>query len=340
MSLKIVNVQGTLHVRGRFLGVQVRRSTRLPVSYMKEAEQMRMDIERQIVEGSYGDTRRDGEARVADAVQDYVERKTAEKHKTKSTYIYAYEIRDKIGRMSLKDLTWEIIDEQFVKQWYASGNKPGTVRRKLNIMSAIFKQAEEKWGIRTVKLVRPRVDDAREVHLNKGEANEFLQWVYDHHPEYHPHFTVLIDTGVRLSEMLRMRRRDFGSESVSVRKPNDGVRRKTNSREVPLTPALSEMVPLLPDGQAFPMASGLPWKNADVASKYLNEIIHEAVDELGLPEFRLHDLRHTFAYLVAQAGADIADLQGLMGHADIKQTMRYRGFVPSRAKVSVVGARI
>ena len=61
-------------------------------------------------------------------------------------------------------------------------------------------------------------------------------------------------------------------------------------------------------------------------------VLRDGCAAMGLPStgeesMRPHDLRHTFAYLTAKAGADLGDLQYLMGHEDISQTMRYRGFI-------------
>lgn len=42
-----------------------------------------------------------------------------------------------------------------------------------------------------------------------------------------------------------------------------------------------------------------------------------------VPPFRVYDLRHTFATRQIQAGTDLPTLAALMGHANIKETMRY-----------------
>ena len=43
----------------------------------------------------------------------------------------------------------------------------------------------------------------------------------------------------------------------------------------------------------------------------------------GLPEFRIHDLRHSFASCLVNAGRSLYEVQELLGHADIKTTSRY-----------------
>jgi site-specific recombinase XerD len=42
-----------------------------------------------------------------------------------------------------------------------------------------------------------------------------------------------------------------------------------------------------------------------------------------LPEFRIHDLRHSFASYLVNAGRSLYEVQELLGHADIKTTSRY-----------------
>ena len=42
-----------------------------------------------------------------------------------------------------------------------------------------------------------------------------------------------------------------------------------------------------------------------------------------MPDFRFHDLRHTFGTRLANAGVDVVKIKELMGHASIVTTMRY-----------------
>lgn len=45
--------------------------------------------------------------------------------------------------------------------------------------------------------------------------------------------------------------------------------------------------------------------------------------EAGIENFRLHDLRHTFASMAVMSGASLYDVQKLLGHKDIAMTQRY-----------------
>ena len=55
----------------------------------------------------------------------------------------------------------------------------------------------------------------------------------------------------------------------------------------------------------------------------------------GIDDFRLHDLRHTFATRLAQAGVDIYKISKLLGHKDIKMTQRYAHHCPDSLRDGV-----
>lgn len=70
-------------------------------------------------------------------------------------------------------------------------------------------------------------------------------------------------------------------------------------------------------GLAFATAAGSPIEPRNLLRKH-KEILRVA----GLrTELRIHDIRHTFGTLLAQAGENPKNLQVIMGHADIRTTL-------------------
>jgi site-specific recombinase XerD len=55
----------------------------------------------------------------------------------------------------------------------------------------------------------------------------------------------------------------------------------------------------------------------------------------GLADLRVHDLRHSFASFLVNAGRSLYEVQELLGHADIKTTSRYAHLSRERLNAAV-----
>ncbi len=64
---------------------------------------------------------------------------------------------------------------------------------------------------------------------------------------------------------------------------------------------------------------------------YWEELLKQATIE----NFHWHDLRHTFASRLVMAGVHLYTVCKLLGHADIKMTMRYSHLSPGYLKAAV-----
>lgn len=62
---------------------------------------------------------------------------------------------------------------------------------------------------------------------------------------------------------------------------------------------------------------------------------YRVLEKAGIKDFRWHDLRHTFATRLAQAGVDLYKISKLLGHKDIKMTQRYSHHCPDSLRDGV-----
>ena len=79
--------------------------------------------------------------------------------------------------------------------------------------------------------------------------------------------------------------------------------------------------------RAIPRQPGNPWLFPGRApGKPLSDLYlfwNKLRRELGLADVRIHDLRHTFASFLVNAGHSLYEVQKLLGHGDPRTTMRY-----------------
>lgn len=136
---------------------------------------------------------------------------------------------------------------------------------------------------------------------------------------------VLLDSMVRISELLAMKRSnvDLASGTIKLEAMNTKTRK---AREVPLS---SKTVKLLKEYMAESEDFGeellfLTYDGREMLSNTWRTRLHEVTELAGVRKaVRPHILRHTGALLYIMNGGDPFSLQKILGHTDMSMTRKY-----------------
>ncbi|QGM97791.1 tyrosine-type recombinase/integrase [Methylocystis parvus] len=178
-------------------------------------------------------------------------------------------------------------------------------------------------------------DGAKAKHLAKAENR-----VTPISPRALAAIRLLLFTGARLSEILELKWEHVDFEAGAIALPNrkGGVRRAHPVSSIALT--------VLAD---LPREEGAPWvlpAPLDAKKSLSKSVVENAWQRIrscaGVPDVRLHDLRHTVGTFASQAGVNAFHVRDLLRHSNIAVTARYanRDSDPIRAVSEDVGARI
>lgn len=132
---------------------------------------------------------------------------------------------------------------------------------------------------------------------------------------------VLMDTGVRASELLHLNREDINpiSGNIMVRHGKGGKSREVYIGRKTRT-TLRKYMKFIPEDVEYLWLS----REGDRLSYGgLRSIMRRLADRAGVPTPSVHAFRRYFALEMLRSGVDVFSLQLLMGHADIQVLRRY-----------------
>jgi len=195
--------------------------------------------------------------------------------------------------------------------------KPSTVNRNLATIKTLFNKAVE-WGkleespARKVKFLRE--PEGRLRYLEKEEIQKLL---FNSSDRIRPIITLAVFTGMRRGEILKLKWYDidFQRGIIYLLDTKNGAKREVFMNDLVKRTLLK--VPKHPES---------PYVFCDNSGKTYHDIrksFWTALKKSGILNFRFHDLRHTFASQLVMSGIDINTVRELLGHKDIRMTLRY-----------------
>jgi integrase len=202
-----------------------------------------------------------------------------------------------------------------------------------------FLSEAEEAGLRSALEARDTAAfDARARHsawrIERGHAPVPLFQKDEFADHIRPMILISINTGLRRGELFKLKRSDINLPSRML-KVRAAAAKSGKSRFVPLNEEAADVFerwmrqhPADDDELVFPGKDGSPLTN--VASAW-----GSVCAAAKLKDFRWHDLRHHFASRLVMAGVDLNTVRELMGHADLKMTLRYAHLAPEHKAQAV-----
>ncbi len=207
--------------------------------------------------------------------------------------------------------------------------------RILNTLKHMFTKAVE-WEmveetiLKKIRKVKLPKEVGRLRYLSAKEAQALVSVCDDH---LKPIVITALHTGMRKGEILGLKWDNLDLEHgfILLDKTKNGER-----REIPINKTLREVFNKLPrrftgegeDRQLIPYV----FHNVRTLNFYGNvkRSFKTAAKTAGLTDLHFHDLRHTYASLAMMSGKiDIATLSKLLGHKNLKMTMKYAHLAPT-----------
>ena len=251
----------------------------------------------------------------------------------------------------LTEVSTEAIRSHLTLLRQENGISKGRVNRIRQLLHVMFNRAIE-WNLvesnpisRIKKLRDVDYSDPNTIkYLTKEEVDILLDWVRVNSPWFYSKIVVLVFTGIRYGEMAALRVRDVrlnpkNPQLVICRSRcrhtgEFGPPKGKRTRILSIGPKLASFLETLVPGRGND--DPLLWDNWDDGRWTTRCANHfaKAIKATGISKISMHQLRHTYAVRYLENGGNIYDLKEMLGHREIKTTMRYSHFSPAMAERS------
>lgn len=316
-----------------YQGRQVRRTT--GTTDKRLAESILCKVKVQIAEGQFFETREEQERTFGEMMDRYLkERAVLKAPKSHQRDCQALNhLLPVFGEMVLAEITPKLL-AGYKAQRRTEKAAPATINKELQLVRHAFNVAMREWEwcrenpMHRVSMepVHNEVDRWLTPKEEEGLMAASSPWLREI-------MTFALNTGMRQGEILNLQWQDvdFTRGTLMVMKSKNGTR-----RTIPLNSTVYE---LLAAKQAATGASCGPVFKTPLGNalqvRFLVREFCEARDRAGIPDFRFHDMRHTFATRLVQRGIDLYKVQRLLGHKTGTMTQRYAHHSPESLRDGV-----
>jgi len=314
-----------------YRGQQIRRST--GTSDKRLAEAILSKVKVQIIEGRFFEKQEAQERTLAELLDRYASEHAARRANQRREVTSIQNLTRFFGNPKLDHITPRLI-VAYKNKRYTDGIKPATINRELATLKKAFNLARREWewcsDNPVCRVSMERENNTRDRWLTVEEEQRLLQAVS---PWLRDVIIFALNTGMRMGEILALTWAgvDLFRRTVTVFRSKNGERRTIPINSTVLEvltrkhPARSRMTDLVFHSQAETVLDG----------SNIRRGLNAALRGAKIQDFHFHDLRHTFATRIVQAGVDLYKVQRLLGHKSPIMTQRYAHHYPESLREGV-----
>lgn len=190
-----------------------------------------------------------------------------------------------------------------------AGRAQSTINNHLQVVKRVLNLAYIEWGWISHplgdKIRKKTPKNERHVYLDADQLTRLMEAIPDKRQTDKRVIALAALTGLRQGELLALEPSNIHGNRILLR-PD-----QTKSGK-------ARVVPVPED--ALPWLHALPF---DTTYARLRKTWEDARKAVGRPDLRFHDLRHSYASMLAQAGESMTTVRDLLGHSSLIVTSRY-----------------
>ena len=231
-------------------------------------------------------------------------------------------------------VAWQVIEQNPIRAVKLTGHAAEPIVRYLS--------QDEEARLRAALQAREATARERRESGNRWRVDRQLKklpdipdTVYVDHLQ--PMVLLSLNTGLRRGEVFRLLWGDINLNPVlSVLSVRAAAAKSGRPRKVPLNREAVAALTTWRAQQGTPPADALVFEGR--TGTHFNNTKRSWVRVLrdaGVERFRWHDMRHHFASRLVMAGVDLNTVRELLGHGDLKMTLRYAHLAPEHKAAAV-----
>ena len=312
---------------GNHLSDPPTRRHRKDFELKKDAEAWRGKIDAAKKEGRYHDVfdvKKESQTTFNELADRYVENYQRQRCFSSLKYYLVSEYRAAFGDRKLSEIAYLDLEtyrnrRKAIPTRIGRPRTDATVNREMTTLKHMLNKAVE-WGMLETSPFKKgsrlmlKENNHRLRFLSESEIEALLRECASH---LRPIVETALLTGMRRGELLSLQWEQIRNGFIYLTETKSG-----KARQIPINERLAGVL----RGVRQDNQLKSPYVFCDFQGRRLGDFkrsFASACRRAGIEAFRFHDLRHTFASQLVMNGISLKAVQELLGHADIKMTMRY-----------------